>query len=87
MSEETHVKSVEERDREWYENVYQKDAPQLTARAVISGMLFGGLMSLSNLYVGLKSGWGLGVDIVAVILIFLSSKALRAPVWSAAISA
>ncbi len=77
MSEETHVKSVEERDREWYENVYQKDAPQLTARAVISGMLFGGLMSLSNLYVGLKSGWGLGVDIVAVILIFSIFKGLK----------
>ena len=29
--------------------------------------VFGGLMALSNLYVGLKCGWGLGVDIAAVI--------------------
>lgn len=77
MAEQTQIKSVEERDREWYDHVYQKDVPQLTARAVISGMLFGGLMSLSNLYVGLKSGWGLGVDIVAVILIFSIFKGLK----------
>jgi uncharacterized oligopeptide transporter (OPT) family protein len=77
MSDDTPKKSVEEQDREWYENVYQKDVPQLTVRAVISGMLFGGLMSLSNLYVGLKSGWGLGVDIVAVILIFSIFKGLK----------
>ncbi|MBU1937061.1 OPT/YSL family transporter, partial [bacterium] len=50
---------------------------QLTTRAVISGMVFGGLMSLSNLYIGLKSGWGLGVDIAAVIVIFAIFKALR----------
>ena len=49
-------KSVEERDREWLETTYRGDRePQLTARAVIAGMLFGGLMSVSNLYVGLKS--------------------------------
>lgn len=77
MSDETQNKTVEERDRDWYENVYQRDVPQLTARAVISGMLFGGLMSLSNLYIGLKSGWGLGVDIVAVILIFSIFKGLK----------
>ncbi|MBK8129748.1 MAG: OPT/YSL family transporter [bacterium] len=77
MSDEVQNKTVEERDRDWYENVYQRDVPQLTARAVISGMLFGGIMSLSNLYVGLKSGWGLGVDIVAVILIFSIFKGLK----------
>jgi uncharacterized oligopeptide transporter (OPT) family protein len=72
------VKSVEERDREWLETVFRGDSePQLTVRAIIAGMLFGGLMSLSNLYVGLKSGWGLGVDIAAVIVIFAVFKALR----------
>src|SRR3989339_88437 len=77
MSDQTKKLTVEEQDRLWYENVYQRDVPQLTVRAVISGMLFGGLMSLSNLYVGLKSGWGLGVDIVAVILIFSIFKGLK----------
>jgi hypothetical protein len=44
-------------ERQWYEHVYQGDRmPQLTLRAVIMGMLLGGFMSLSNLYVGLKTG-------------------------------
>jgi uncharacterized oligopeptide transporter (OPT) family protein len=77
MSEETPKKSVEEQDREWYDHVYVKEGPQLTVRAVLSGMLFGGIMSVSNLYVGLKSGWGLGVDIAAVIVIYAVFKALR----------
>ena len=70
--------SVEERDRQWLETVYRGDRERdLTPRAVLAGMIFGGLMSLSNLYVGLKSGWGLGVDIAAVIVIFAVFKALR----------
>jgi uncharacterized oligopeptide transporter (OPT) family protein len=72
------LKSVEERDREWLENVYRGDKEKdLTPRAVLAGMAFGGLMSLSNLYVGLKSGWGLGVDIAAVIVIFAVFKGLH----------
>jgi uncharacterized oligopeptide transporter (OPT) family protein len=72
------LETVEDRDREWLENVYQGDKERdLTPRAVVAGMMFGGLMSLSNLYVGLKSGWGLGVDIAAVIVIFAVFKALR----------
>jgi uncharacterized oligopeptide transporter (OPT) family protein len=72
------LKSVEERDREWLETVYRGDKEKdLTPRAVMAGMVFGGLMSLSNLYVGLKSGWGLGVDIAAVIVIFAVFKGLR----------
>jgi uncharacterized oligopeptide transporter (OPT) family protein len=72
------LKSVEERDREWLATVYRGDKEKdLTPRAVIAGMAFGGLMSLSNLYVGLKSGWGLGVDIAAVIVIFAVFKGLR----------
>ena len=73
-----HLKSVEERDREWLETVYRGDKEKdLTVRAVAAGMIFGGLMSLSNLYVGLKSGWGLGVDIAAVIIIYAVFKFLQ----------
>ena len=72
------LKSVEARDCEWLETVYRGDKEKgLTPRAVLGGMVFGGLMSLSNLYVGLKSGWGLSVDIAAVIVIFSVFKALR----------
>jgi len=43
---------------------------QLTLRAAIAGMLLGGFMSLSNLYVSLKTGWSMGVSITAGILAF-----------------
>ncbi|NLO92570.1 MAG: OPT family oligopeptide transporter [Elusimicrobia bacterium] len=45
-------------------------ARQLTVRAAVTGMLLGGMMSLSNLYVSLKTGWSLGVSITAAILSF-----------------
>lgn len=58
-----------ERELHWYHNVYQGDSmPQLTVRSVVMGGILGGFMSLSNLYVGLKTGWGLGVAITACIL-------------------
>src|SRR5262245_62792402 len=41
---------------------------QLTWRAVIMGSLLGGVLSLTNLYIGLKAGWGFGVAITACIL-------------------
>lgn len=43
---------------------------QLTVRAILAGALLGGVMSLSNLYVALKSGWSFGVSITAGILAF-----------------
>ncbi len=43
---------------------------RLTPRAVFTGMLLGGFMSLSNLYVALKTGWSIGVSITAGILGF-----------------
>ena len=60
---------LEDRDRVWLERVYRgDDAPQATLRAVLMGGVIGGVMSLSNLYIGLKTGWGLGVGITACIL-------------------
>jgi len=58
-----------DRDRVWLEKYYQGDSmPQVTVRAVLMGSLLGMMMSLSNLYIGLKTGWGLGVGITACIL-------------------
>jgi len=60
---------IDQRDKVWFETYYQGDTmPQLTVRAVVMGMFLGGVMSLSNLYVGLKTGWGLGVAITSCIL-------------------
>ena len=70
--------TIEQRDLDWLANVYRGDKERdLTVRAILAGMIFGGLMSLSNLYVGLKTGWGLGVDIAAVVVIFSVFKTLR----------
>lgn len=60
----------DEIDTHWLRHVYKPHVPQLTPRAVVTGMLLGGLMSLSNLYVGLKAGWGLAVTVTAAVLAF-----------------
>ncbi len=63
--------SAEEIERAWVATVFAGEhARQLTVRAVITGMLLGGLMALSNLYVALKTGWSLGVTITSAILAF-----------------
>ena len=54
-------KTPEEIEREWFQNHYHGEILQLTLRAVLMGAILGCVMSLSNLYVGLKTGWGLGV--------------------------
>src|SRR5215470_5319173 len=59
----------EEIERQWYEQVYRGDSmAQLTWRAVLIGSCLGGVLSLTNLYIGLKAGWGFGVAITASIL-------------------
>ncbi len=61
----------EEIERQWFEQVYKgrgDSMAQLTWRAVLMGSLLGGVLSLTNLYIGLKAGWGLGVAITACIL-------------------
>lgn len=61
----------EEIERQWFEKVYRgrgDSMRQLTWRAVIMGSILGAVLSLTNLYIGLKSGWGMGVAITACIL-------------------
>ncbi len=63
--------SPEEVERAWFERCYRgrgDSIPQLTLRAVLMGSLLGGVLSLTNLYIGLKAGWGFGVAITACIL-------------------
>ncbi len=69
--------SVEQKDRWWLENVYRGNMPQLTLRAALTGFLLGGLLSATNLYIGAKTGWSLGVGITSVILAFAFFKALQ----------
>jgi OPT family oligopeptide transporter len=68
--------SREQKDRWWFENVYRGDMPQLTLRSALTGMGLGAILSLTNIYVGAKTGWTLGVGITSVILAFAMFKAL-----------
>jgi len=71
------AEEINDPELKWFREVYQGDhMKQLTLRAVLMGAFLGGFMSLSNLYVGLKTGWGLGVAITACILSYAIWKAV-----------
>jgi putative OPT family oligopeptide transporter len=56
-------------EAEWYDKIYRgDDVPQLTLRATLMGSFLGFLLAFTNLYIGLKTGWALGVAITACIL-------------------
>src|SRR5579885_444103 len=74
--EQIHSMTLEEKDRWWLENVYKGDMPQLTLRSAVTGMALGGILCLTNLYVGIRTGWTLGVGITSVILSFAMFKML-----------
>lgn len=63
-----------EKDRWWLENVFRGSMPQLTLRSAATGFLLGGVLSATNLYVGAKTGWTLGVGLTSVILAFAVFK-------------
>lgn len=69
--------SLEQKDRWWLEHVYRGNMPQLTWRAGLTGFILGGVLSATNLYIGAKTGWSLGVGITSVILAFAFFKALQ----------
>jgi OPT family oligopeptide transporter len=58
---------------QWYERVYRGDATQFTLRAVLTGTVLGFFLSLTNIYIGLKTGWFLGVALTACILSYAIS--------------
>ncbi len=63
--------SAEDIERQWFDKVYTGRGDrmrQLTWRAVLMGAMLGGVLSLTNLYIGLKAGWAFGVAITACIL-------------------
>lgn len=74
--EQVRTWTLEQKDRWWLENVYKGDVPQFTVRSVICGFFLGGVLSCTNLYVGAKTGWTLGVGITSVILAFVIFKIL-----------
>ncbi len=69
--------AIADRDRQWLEKVYARGEAQLTVRAAVTGMILGGLLGASNLYIGLKIGWNFGMSITASVLAFAIFSALR----------
>ena len=71
-------RTPEEIERHWFENVFQGEhIPQLTPRVVVMGMVLGMVMAASNVYVGLKAGWSLGVSITSCILAYTAFSTLH----------
>ncbi len=74
--EQVRTWSLEQKDDWWFKEVFRGNMPQLTFRSAITGMMLGGILSLTNLYVGVRTGWTLGVGITSVILAFTFYKVL-----------
>lgn len=72
--EQVRTWTLEQKDRWWLENVFRGDMPQLTLRSALTGFFLGGILSATNLYVGAKTGWTLGVGLTSVILAFAMFK-------------
>lgn len=66
--------SREQKDRWWFEKIYRPKMPQLTLRAGATGFLLGGVLCATNLYIGAKTGWSLGVGLTSVILAFAAFR-------------
>ena len=66
-----------QKDRWWLERVYRGEMPQLTLRAAVTGFVLGGVLSATNLYIGAKTGWSLGVGVTSVILAFALFRAFN----------
>jgi uncharacterized oligopeptide transporter (OPT) family protein len=65
-------------ERQWLEHTRRgPGVPQLTLRAVALGAVLGAVTGLSNLWIGLKIGWGLGVVLTASVLGWGLWEALR----------
>ncbi len=73
--------TLEQKDRWWMENVYRGEMKQLTFRSAITGAMLGSVLSLTNLYIGIKTGWTLGVGITSVILSFAMFKVISRLQW------
>ncbi len=76
--EQVQTWSREQKDRWWLENVYKADMAQLTLRSGLTGFLLGGILSATGLYIGAKTGIGIGVGLTSVILAFALFRAIAA---------
>lgn len=52
-------------------------SPQFTLRAVLTGMILGATLSICNVYLGLKIGWGTNMSITGILIAFGFWSAVR----------
>jgi OPT family oligopeptide transporter len=74
--EQVRTMTLQEKDEWWLKNIFKGDAPQLNLRSALTGMILGSVLSLTNLYIGIRTGWTLGVGVSSVILSFALFKLL-----------
>lgn len=74
--EQTRTWTRAQKDAWWFKNVYRGDMAQLTIRSALTGFLLGGILSATMLYIGAKTGLGLGVGLTSVILSFALFRSL-----------
>src|SRR5580700_2858050 len=67
-----------QKDDWWFRNVYRGNVPQLTLRSGLSGFFLGGVLAATALYIGGKTGIGIGVGLTSVILSFAIFRSLHA---------
>jgi uncharacterized oligopeptide transporter (OPT) family protein len=71
-----------QKDDWWFKNVYRGNVPQLTIRSGLSGFFLGGVLAATSLYIGGKTGVGIGVGLTSVILSFAIFRSLHSAGWS-----
>lgn len=74
--EQVRTWSRAQKDEWWFNNVFQKDMPQLTLRSGLTGFFLGLVLTATALYIGAKTGVGIGVGLTSVILAFAIFKSL-----------
>src|SRR5580698_8507147 len=66
------------KDDWWFKNVYRGNVPQLTIRSGVTGFVLGAVLAATALYIGGKTGIGLGVGLTSVLLSFAIFRTLHA---------
>ena len=66
-----------QKDDWWFKNVYRGNVPQLTIRSGVTGFFLGGVLAATALYIGGKTGIGIGVGLTSVILSFAIFRSLH----------
>ena len=77
MSTENEVTSYEDEEKRWLAEVYQGDKmAEITPKVFVVGTLLAIVMVIFNIYMGLKTGWGQGGSLIAVIVSFAIIRSL-----------